>query len=339
MRRALVTSRPTVDLLVGGSATFIVDGTVAPGASGTIVNTATVDGAGERDGPRRCGPHRDRQRHARPTADLSITKTDGADRCRTGREHVTYTIVVTNAGPVVGRSTPLVADTFPAELTGVDLDLRRRHRRHLRRRVGDRRHRDHRRPRHRAGGDLHGRRDRSSARRPARSPTPRPSRRPRARPTRSRPTTTRPTPTRSRRPPTCRSPRPTGVTIGRPRARSPTRSSSPTPGRSVVDVDVDDTMPAALTGVTWTCTKQAPAPAMMRPARGHRDHRRPAGGRRSPSPSTARWSRPRPGRSPTRRRSPPRAASSTDPRRPDRHRHRHHHAAGRPHDHQDRRAD
>src|SRR5207249_471471 len=84
-------------------------------ATGNLVNTATVtappgttdptpgnEGATDTDTPT-------------PTADLQITKTDGATTYTPGGA-TTYTIVVTNAGPsfVTGAT---VADTLPAAIS------------------------------------------------------------------------------------------------------------------------------------------------------------------------------------------------------------------------------
>ena len=51
-----------------------------------------------------------------PTADLSVTKTDGLTNVAP-LEGVTYTIVVSNAGPSSAIDA-IVADTIPAQLTG-----------------------------------------------------------------------------------------------------------------------------------------------------------------------------------------------------------------------------
>ncbi len=53
----------------------------------------------------------------RVQSDLQITKTDGLSTAAPGAA-VTYTIVVRNLGPSDSRS-PIVADTFPSELSGV----------------------------------------------------------------------------------------------------------------------------------------------------------------------------------------------------------------------------
>ena len=53
----------------------------------------------------------------RPNADLSITKTDGVSTVTPGQA-VTYTLVVSNAGPAAATGAT-VTDTFPGTLTGV----------------------------------------------------------------------------------------------------------------------------------------------------------------------------------------------------------------------------
>ena len=89
----------TVDLPVGGTATYTLTATLRSGASGNLVNTAAVaPAAGTTDpGP---GPDSatDTDTPAARVSDLAITKTDGAATYLAGGT-TTYTIVVSNAGP------------------------------------------------------------------------------------------------------------------------------------------------------------------------------------------------------------------------------------------------
>ena len=106
-----------VDVPVGGIVTYTVVVTVAPDARGTVVVPVSVSapvGVTDTDP----GDNTDDDIDTlTPTADLSITKTDGVDAVEPG-DAVTYTIVVTNDGPssVAGAA---VTDTVPAALEGV----------------------------------------------------------------------------------------------------------------------------------------------------------------------------------------------------------------------------
>ena len=107
---------------MGGSVTYTVDATIAPSATGTLSNTATVTSRPRQLESNSANNSATDTDTLTPQADLAITKTDGADHATPGSS-TTYTIVVSNAGPsnAIGAT---VADTFPAALTG-DLDLRR----------------------------------------------------------------------------------------------------------------------------------------------------------------------------------------------------------------------
>ena len=108
--------------------------------TGNLVNTATVAAAGHRRRPeRRATTRRPTPTRSTPTADLSITKTDGVATAVPGSaDHLHDRRHQRRARRPCTDAT--VTDTFPASLTGVDLDLRRRRRRHLPGRR-DRRHR------------------------------------------------------------------------------------------------------------------------------------------------------------------------------------------------------
>src|SRR5207247_7278980 len=100
-----------------GMATFTVSATVAPGATGTLANTAAVTPPAGATDPTPGNNSATDTDALTPTADLSITKTDGRATAVPGQA-VTYTIVASNAGPsaVTGAT---VTDTMPATLTGV----------------------------------------------------------------------------------------------------------------------------------------------------------------------------------------------------------------------------
>ncbi len=106
----------TVNVAVGGTATFTVMGTVAPTATGSLVNTATVTPPVGTNDP---NPNNNTDTDTdtlTPQGDLSITKTDGSPTYTPGTA-ISYTIVVTNSGPsfVTGAA---VADTIPANIKG-----------------------------------------------------------------------------------------------------------------------------------------------------------------------------------------------------------------------------
>jgi uncharacterized repeat protein (TIGR01451 family) len=103
----------TVNLPVGGSVTYTATCGVTFGATGSLVNTATVSSSVTDPNP---GNNSATDTDTlTPMADLGITKTDGVTTAVPGGA-VTYTIVATNAGPSNAVSSTVV-DTFPAVLT------------------------------------------------------------------------------------------------------------------------------------------------------------------------------------------------------------------------------
>ena len=80
----------------GGSVTFTVQG--AAGASGSIANTATIAAPGGTTDPTPGNNSATDTDTIDPSADLSITKTDGVTNVSAGST-VSYTIVVSNSGP------------------------------------------------------------------------------------------------------------------------------------------------------------------------------------------------------------------------------------------------
>ena len=106
----------TVDLPVGAAVTFTASGTVAAGATGSLTNSASVSvGAGVVDPDPGDNVATDVD-VLTPSADLVVTKTDGAVVAVPGSS-VTYTIVASNVGPstVVGAT---VTDVLPGVLSG-----------------------------------------------------------------------------------------------------------------------------------------------------------------------------------------------------------------------------
>jgi uncharacterized repeat protein (TIGR01451 family) len=105
-----------VNLPAAGSVTFTVTATVSPSATGSLVNTATVILPIGVSDPSLANNSATDTDPLAPTADLSITKSDGQTSAVPGLP-LTYTIVVANAGPstVAGAA---VSDALPAALTG-----------------------------------------------------------------------------------------------------------------------------------------------------------------------------------------------------------------------------
>jgi uncharacterized repeat protein (TIGR01451 family) len=107
----------TVNLDAGSSATYTASCTIDGGASGTLVNTATVAGPpGIVDATLGNNSATDTDTVVPiPEADLSITKSDGATEATIGGT-VVYAITAENAGPD-GVTGATVSDTFAADLT------------------------------------------------------------------------------------------------------------------------------------------------------------------------------------------------------------------------------
>jgi uncharacterized repeat protein (TIGR01451 family) len=105
----------SVNLPVGASVTFTVSATISASATGTLSNTATVFPPAGITDPNNANNSATDTDTLNPSADLSITKTDGVTTVTAGGS-TTYTITASNAGPsnVIGAT---VADTFPASLT------------------------------------------------------------------------------------------------------------------------------------------------------------------------------------------------------------------------------
>ena len=102
----------SVVIAAGGTVTFSATCTVFNTASGSVVNTASVSYANDPASGNNSATDTD---GLGPTADLSITKTDGATSINAGA-NVTYTIVATNPA-TSAVSNVAVADTFPASLS------------------------------------------------------------------------------------------------------------------------------------------------------------------------------------------------------------------------------
>jgi uncharacterized repeat protein (TIGR01451 family) len=102
----------SVNLPANGSVTFSASCNVAAGASGSLVNTATVSSATADPVP---GNNSATDSDAlSPSADLGITKTNGTSSSTPGGQ-TTYTIVASNAGPS-NVASATVADTFNSSL-------------------------------------------------------------------------------------------------------------------------------------------------------------------------------------------------------------------------------
>ena len=104
-------------LLAAGTATYTVSGTIAAAASGTLTNTATVAVPAFLTDSNPANNTASDSDTINLNANLGITKTDGVANINPGSA-VTYTIVVSNAGPDASNGS-IVTDTVPATITGV----------------------------------------------------------------------------------------------------------------------------------------------------------------------------------------------------------------------------
>ncbi len=152
----------SVDLAVGGAATFVLTGTVSSAATGSITNTASVTPPAGAIDPNPANNSSADTDTLDAVADLAITKTDNDTNARPG-DVQTYQIVATNTGPsaVTGA---IVTDTIPTSLAGATWTCTATGGRRL---YGDwqRKHQRGRRPAGRRVGDLHGHGDRHGDRR------------------------------------------------------------------------------------------------------------------------------------------------------------------------------
>jgi uncharacterized repeat protein (TIGR01451 family) len=107
----------SVDLLAGGAATFVLTGTIAPGAVGTLANTATIappTGVVDPVAGNNAATDTD---SLTPRADLSLVKSDSPDPVAPGGA-LTYTLTVTNLGPSASPGMT-VTDALPGQVTFV----------------------------------------------------------------------------------------------------------------------------------------------------------------------------------------------------------------------------
>jgi uncharacterized repeat protein (TIGR01451 family) len=106
-----------LNLAAGNSVTLILQGTVAPNASGTLANTATVAPPTGTTDPINTDNSSTDTDTLTPKADVGITKTDGQSAINPG-ESITYTVRVSNNGPSTA-SNVTVTDNIPADITNV----------------------------------------------------------------------------------------------------------------------------------------------------------------------------------------------------------------------------
>ena len=104
----------TVDLPAGASATFIATGTVSPDAIGTLTNTASVTPPAGTTDPTPGDETATDTTTITQSADVQVTKA-GSPTMVTAGNLVTFTIVVTNAGPSTATGV-VIADPPPAGL-------------------------------------------------------------------------------------------------------------------------------------------------------------------------------------------------------------------------------
>jgi uncharacterized repeat protein (TIGR01451 family) len=104
-------------LEAGDTATYTVSGTISATAAGTLLNTANVAVPSWFTDSNTANNTASDSDAINLNANLGITKTDGLASVNPGAA-VTYTIVVSNAGPDASNGS-VVTDTVPASLTGV----------------------------------------------------------------------------------------------------------------------------------------------------------------------------------------------------------------------------
>jgi uncharacterized repeat protein (TIGR01451 family) len=105
----------TANILNGGTLTYTVTTTVNASATGSLSNTATVTSPAGTPDPTPDNNSATDTNDLTPSADLSITKSDGDDPVFAGN-NLTYTITVNNAGPSDALNV-VVTDTLPAGVT------------------------------------------------------------------------------------------------------------------------------------------------------------------------------------------------------------------------------
>jgi uncharacterized repeat protein (TIGR01451 family) len=106
-----------LNLTAGQNVTLLLEGTVAAGATGNLINTATVappTGVTDPDNANNSSTDTDT---LTPTVDLSIIKTDGQSAIDPG-DLIAYTVRVTNNGPSAVSNATIV-DAIPASVTNV----------------------------------------------------------------------------------------------------------------------------------------------------------------------------------------------------------------------------
>ena len=111
------TINDTVTVLVGGNVTYTANATIAPSATGNVPNVAQVTAASNQVECNFANNSVVDNDILTPQVDLAITKTDGQTAIDAGTA-ITYTIVVTNAGPsnAQGQNDAIVTDNFAPEL-------------------------------------------------------------------------------------------------------------------------------------------------------------------------------------------------------------------------------
>ena len=109
----------TVNLPVGGNVTYTATCSIAPGATGSLSNTATVSAPAGVTDPNPGNNSATDTDTLGASADLFVTKTDSPDPVIAGN-NLTYTITVANAGPSNAAAASL-ADSLPAGTTFVSL--------------------------------------------------------------------------------------------------------------------------------------------------------------------------------------------------------------------------
>ena len=108
-------------LAAGASRTILVRGTVSNTATGTITNTAIVSSTTPDPNPDNNTSTVTTEVSSAQSADVSVVKTVSPNSVTPG-ERVTYTIVVSNAGPIAAENVVLI-DNIPSSIIGAEFSV------------------------------------------------------------------------------------------------------------------------------------------------------------------------------------------------------------------------
>ena len=109
-------------LQAGETGTLIIRGTVSDSATGTITNTAIVTSTTPDPNPDNNTSTVTTEVSSAQSADVSVVKTASVNPANPGGPLITYTIVVSNAGPSAAENV-ILTDNIPASITGPEFSV------------------------------------------------------------------------------------------------------------------------------------------------------------------------------------------------------------------------